>query len=86
MNLDFINAAFELGGAAAALENVRTTYIAKKVVGVSKLSTFWFSSWGYFNLIYYKNLGQTLSYYAAAVIATVNLFWLFQMWYYNRER
>lgn len=84
MNYDLINATFEIGGAIAASQNVILTYKAKEVKGVSMIATFWFSSWGFWNVLYYQSLGQTLSNYAAAVIATINLIWLCQIWYYNK--
>lgn len=85
MNLDLINAVFELGGAFAAFGNVYTTYKDKRVAGVSAISTAWFSSWAFWNIYYYPSLNQTLSGFAAGVIGLFNAIWLFQIWYYGRN-
>ena len=76
MNLDYINATFELGSACLLFLNVRRLYKDKKLAGVSIIPTAWFSLWGAWNLIYYKGLGQTFSWAAGIAVFLLNTTWV----------
>ena len=84
MSADMVNAAFEFIAVVMLTRNCWFTYKAKKVEGVSILSTLFFASWCYWNLFYYPHLGQMLSFFAGALVTLVNTVWVAQMIYYRR--
>jgi len=83
--MDAINALFEVGGAFAIIPSIVAAWRAKKIVGVSIVTSLFFTSWGWWNIFYYPSLDQTLSAAAAGMLATTNSIWLFQIWYYRRK-
>lgn len=85
MTLDIINACFELVGAILIWGNVIQTYKDKEVKGVFIPTIAFFSSWGLWNIFYYYNLGQILSWYAGMLLAFGNLVWVLQIMYYKHK-
>ncbi len=86
MNVDHINAVFELGSAALLTLNVRMLVRDKKLAGISIIPTSWFSLWGAWNLIYYASLGQTFSWIAGIAVFMLNTCWVMLALYYKYSR
>lgn len=82
---DLMNGIFELGGAFALYQNVRTLRQDKMVRGVHWLPTGFFAAWGLWNLFYYPNLDQWFSFFGGVAIVSINLLWLGMMVYYMRK-
>lgn len=80
---DLINALFESGGALAVANNCYRVYKDKMLKGVSLYSTFFFTGWGIYNIWYYPNLHQTLSFMAGVVLCGMNVTWLVLMFKYH---
>lgn len=72
---DIINASFELFGSVTVMFSCVALLKAKRVAGVSLVTTVFFTSWGIWNLYYYPSLGQTTSSYAAVLVCAANFFW-----------
>ena len=85
MLLDYINATFELAGAAFQALNVLQIYKDKAIRGVHWLSVFFFTAWGWWNLPYYTALGQVWSSVGASALVLVNMSWLYLIWYYRKN-
>ena len=73
MNLDLINASFELFGGVAILMSANKCYQNKSADGISWVMTAFFFIWGIFNLFFYPSLGQNLSFYAAVFMVACNI-------------
>lgn len=86
MTPDMINGTFELMGAVFLLLNVRQLFRDKALNGVHWLPTFFFSTWGIWNLYYYPSLGQWYSFAGGLLIVCINTFWLLQIWWYSKLR
>lgn len=82
---DHVNGIFELGGAMVLWSNVRQIRIHKVVTGFDPKTTMFFSVWGLWNLFYYSNLDQWMSFYGGVAITMVNLIWLIHVYYYRRK-
>jgi hypothetical protein len=80
---DVVNALFEFGGSIVLWFNVVQTYRDKGYRGVTVASTFFFSTWGYWNLYYYPSLNQWLSFFGGCSIVAANTAWLVLMLYYG---
>jgi len=85
MSPDRVNALFELIAAIMLARNCLFTYRAKRIEGVSILSTIFFASWGYWNVFYYPHLGQQWSFVMGLAVTIVNTVWVGQMIYYTRR-
>jgi len=48
-------------------------------------ATGFFTSWGFWNLIFYPAVGQWLSFLGGAVLVTMNAIWFGQLLYYSRK-
>lgn len=83
MKPDYINAIFEGGGAFLLLMNVRRLYLDKKLAGVALAPTIWFNVWGAWNLYYYAELNQPLSWTAGVAVFLVNTTWVSMAVYYS---
>ena len=83
MTPDQVNGLFEFLGAIFILNHCRVLYKAKKVSGVSILSTEFFFAWGLWNIHYYPLLGQVWSYRAGICVALANALWIALMIYYD---
>ncbi len=85
MNLpDLINGLFELSAGAFQWLNVRQLLRDKKLMGVHPLPTFFFTSWGVWNLFYYPNLHQWLSFTGGLIIVSINALWLGLLWKFSK--
>lgn len=86
MNIpDLVNGCFELFGAYAAYGNVKQIRKDKVVKGFDPKSTVFFTTWGIWNLYYYYNLEQYLSWFGGMAIVAVNMLWLGHIVYYRRK-
>lgn len=74
--LDLANSFFEFGGAFAKMLDVKALLKSKMYSGFSPASTIFFSSWGFFNIIYYPHLGQMASALGGLSICVINLLYL----------
>lgn len=83
---DIANGCFELGGGIANLLNCLALYRTKEVKGVSIPATVFFTSWGWWNAIwYYPSLDQWASFSGGLVIVTANTLWIAMALYYTRK-
>lgn len=82
-NFDFINGCFELCGGFLILLNVISLYRDKEIKGVHWAPTLFFTSWGFWNTLYYSHLDQWLSLTGGLVLVIVNAIWLGQIAYYS---
>lgn len=82
---DLINGLFEFSGGLFILRNIVTLLKDKQVKGVSILSTFYFCSWGAYNLFFYPHLNQWLSFTGSIFITIVNLIYVSLMIYYKKK-
>ncbi len=76
MTPDQINSLFEFAGALFILNHCRVLHRDKLVAGVSVLSTFFFFSWGVWNIYYYPHLDQTWSFYGGLCISLANTLYI----------
>lgn len=84
--VDAVNGTFELGGGIVILVlNIRGTYRDKQVRGVNPWATLFFTSWGFWNLIFYPAVGAWASFAGGAFLASMNLIWFGQLYYYSRK-
>lgn len=82
---DFINGFMEFASAGLMAINLRRIMIDKTVAGVSILPTIFFDLWGLWNLAYYWQLHQPISWYGGACLVTVNIAWTALAIHYSRE-
>ena len=86
MSPDLINGLYEFFGAVFLSMNVRRLWLDKKVSGVSLPPTFFFTSWGLWNLYFYPSLGQWYSFTGGLAIVVMNSIWLTLAVYYGKNR
>lgn len=83
--LDGINGSYELCGAVFQLLNVVKTHRDKMIRGVHWGSVLFFTTWGWFNMVYYPHLHQPISTIGAFMLATVNTIWICQIVFYTMK-
>lgn len=83
---DLINGLFELVGAFVIGLNVYRLYHDKQVKGVHWGSTFYFTAWGVWNLVFYPTNGLWFSLIGGIAIVAVQLVWLGLVFQYYRNR
>ena len=84
-HFDLINGSYELLGAIFQSLNVYKTFKDKMIRGVHWGSILFFTTWGWFNLLYYPHLDQPFSTFGAGMLALVNTIWICQIVYYWRK-
>jgi hypothetical protein len=82
---DKINGLYEFLGACFISMNVWRVYKDKKVSGVALTPTFFFTSWGFWNLYYYPSLDQWWSFSGGLFIVIMNMTWLGMAVYYGNK-
>jgi len=82
-HMDIMNALFELFGAFAVLPSILEAHRTKRIMGVSIITSLFFTSWGLWNIFYYPSLTQTWSGYAAILMTATNAFYLWQVYKYR---
>lgn len=83
---DFINGMFESIGGGLVLTNCLRLYRDKEIKGVSIFPTAFFSVWGIWNLYYYPNLKQWLSFTGGLLVTLANVIWVCMAIYYIRKK
>lgn len=83
--MDAINAMFEFGGFLAVLPSILIVRKSKKIDGVSVITLWFFTAFGYWNILYYPHLNQACSTYAALLLAAANSYWLLLVWKYKSQ-
>lgn len=76
MLLDVINSTFEFGGAVMCLQNCRRLWRDRRVAGVDWRTIGFFAAWGWWNLIYYSQLDQWMSWTGGLLLTTCNTAWV----------
>ena len=79
---DLVNAVFEVGGGAIIILNIKRIMRDKKVRGFDWRVMAFFTLWSYWNLYYYPQLDQWLSFFAGLGIVVTNTIYTVLMVYY----
>ena len=82
---DLINCIFRYGAGFVILRNIYLLHIQKEVKGISKISTVFFLSMGLWDLVFYGANGFSLSFLSSCFVASCNMIWLYQMFYYTKN-
>lgn len=82
---DNVNGMFEFLSGFFILLHCLKMYQDKKVRGVSMLAAVYFTSWSYWNLHYYPNLGQWYSFIGGGFTTICHTIWLSMILYYIRK-
>lgn len=82
---DLINGAFEALGGLMQVQNCRRIWRDRVVRGVDWRVFIFFTSWGYWNLFYYPDLHQWLSFAGGIVIVLGNTVWVASAMYLARQ-
>lgn len=85
MIADISNGAFEFVASLMILNNCRALYKEKRRQGVSKFSSMFFLSWGFWNTFYYPHLGQMWSFIGGLFVVASNILWISMMLYYDHN-
>jgi len=80
---DLINGLFEASGAFVQSFNLKKTYRDKMVRGIQWQTMVFFTSWGWWNILYYSHIEQPLSFYGGVALTMVNTTWCFLLAYYT---
>jgi hypothetical protein len=82
---DLVNGLFELVGGVLIWKNVQTIRRDKMVRGVTSWVTWFFTTWGFWNLFYYPHLAQWLSFTGGLAIVSGNFAWCYYAWRYRKS-
>lgn len=82
---DLVNGLFECVGGLSLLKNVKRIRRDKQVRGTVWEITIFFTAWGYWNMFYYPNLDQWISFAGGCVICLANTVWVFYAYKYRRN-
>ena len=83
---DTVNGSYETLGGIMILLSVLRLHREKQVRGISILACFFFTTWGYWNLYYYWQLAQHVSWLGGIGVVIMNTIWLSQiLWYSYKE-
>lgn len=74
--MDLINGIFELIGAFFTWKSAGALFTDRSVKGVYWPTTAYFTAWGCWNVFYYPNLGQWVSFACGIVLLSGNVAWL----------
>jgi len=80
---DMVNGSFEALAGFMVLNHCRVLRIEKIVRGVSVLSSFFFTLWGFWNLYYYPKISQPISFYAGLLVVFANTIYVCMMIFYK---
>lgn len=83
---DLINGLFEFFGAWFVALHIRQVKRDKSVAGVSIPATVFFTTWGFWNLFYYPNLGQWLSFTGGVALVITNSIWIYYLIKYRNNK
>jgi hypothetical protein len=76
VNIDAINAGFELTGAVMNWFNLAALVRDKEIKGVHWFTTVIYCSWGLWHVVYFSELNQPLSFAGNALGTLANVCWL----------
>ncbi len=76
MNIDLMNACFELVGCFLVWGNVKALLRDRQVQGVNLTVAAFYVLWGLSNTVYYYHLGHWLSLFGDLGIVSANITWL----------
>lgn len=82
---DKVNGLFELLGGLFIMLSCIKLFRDKKVRGVSFIHIAYFTAWGYWNIEYYSNLEQWVSFVGSLAVTGINTVWLIMLIYYLRK-
>lgn len=82
---DLINSLFEGFAGLMVLNHCRVLYAEKMVRGVSRVSSFFFTVWGLWNVYYYPAIGQALSFYGGLGVVAANAVYVGMMVHYRKN-
>jgi O-antigen ligase len=86
MNLDHVNAGFELAGACCRAYDCWRLYKAKRYSGVHPASTIFFFSWGLWNIILFTGIPNFLySLTCSVFLCSMNAVWLILAYIYRNN-
>lgn len=85
MTTDFINALWELAGAAVLVHSIFILLRQKDVKGIGWQQVFFFTAWGCWNVYFYPDNGLYWSWYAGILLALCNLIYFMLLIYYSRK-
>lgn len=84
--VDFVNSGFEFATAVFMYLHCRTLYRDKKTKGVNINSIMFFFTLSMWNLYFYRDVEQSLSWYAAILVFITNFFYTGMAVYYGRRK
>jgi hypothetical protein len=76
MTPDHINGTFEVVGGLCSWANVHRYMKEREVKGVYWPTTFFYISWGLWNLFYYPSLNQPWSFWGGCFLTAGSIAWL----------
>jgi hypothetical protein len=82
---DLVNGGFEIFAGLFVLDHCRKLYKDKIVRGVSFIAVVFFTSWGFWNMYYYRHLEQIISFFGGLGVVSANCLWVGMMLYYMRK-
>lgn len=85
MSPDLINGLFEFVAAAFIWMDVRRLRHDRTTRGVYWPGRAFFAAWGLWNLFYYPNLDQWMSFAGGCAIVAVNIWWCTLAWRYRHN-
>jgi len=85
IDADFINGLIEAFAGLFVLNHCRVLYADKSVRGVSIVSALFFTLWGFWNLYYYPQLNQPVSFYGGLFVVLANAVYISMMVVYRRR-
>lgn len=83
---DLVNSCFEIVGGFAVWLNVKHIYEHKYAAGVDWRFVLAMSAWGWWNLYFYSNLNQWISFYSCWMLGLGNLVWVILYFIYRNNK
>ena len=83
---DVVNGTYELLGGLFVLNHCRAVLRDKTVAGVSIISVFCFTTWGFWNLFYYSHLNQWVSLIGGVFVTIANAVWTWLLLKYKKKQ
>lgn len=83
MSADLVNGLFEALAGLFVLNHCRVLRRDRAVAGVSIASVIFFTTWGFWNLLYYPALGQSLSFIGGIFVVAANIYYVWLLLYFS---
>jgi hypothetical protein len=84
--LDFLNSFFEYTAGGMIWLNIWTIWKDKTIKGVSLFATVYFAALASFNLFYYWELNQKISFFAGVFVAIGDILYLYLFLKYRKNK